>query len=136
MGYKPLGFVATDYALTMWSMNFIEEMDLLFNEDLLLDDLLEWLEETPLLKRNFREAAVISGLIEKKIPGQIKTGKQIIFNSDLIFNVLKKHEPNHILLQAAREDSYRGLIDLDRLNNFFKRIKNKTIHQKLERVSP
>ena len=136
MGYKPLGFVATDYALTMWSMNFIEEMDLLFNEDLLLDDLLEWLEETPLLKRNFREAAVISGLIEKKIPGQIKTGKQIIFNSDLIFNVLKKHEPNHILLQAAREDSYRGLIDLDRLSNFFKRIKNKTIHQKLERVSP
>ena len=74
--------------------------------------------------------------MKKKIPGQIKTGKQIIFNSDLIFNVLKKHEPNHILLQAAREDSYRGLIDLDRLNNFFKRIKNKTIHQKLERVSP
>ena len=136
MGYKPLGFVATDYALAMWSMNCIEEMDLLFNEDLMLDDLLEWLEETPLLKKNFREAAIISGLIEKKLLGQVKTGKQIIFNSDLIFNVLKKHEPNHILLEAAREDAYRGLIDLDRLSIFFKRTKNKIIHQKLEQISP
>jgi ATP-dependent Lhr-like helicase len=136
MGYKPLGFVATDYALAMWSMNCIEEMDLLFNEDLMLDDLLEWLEETPLLKKNFREAAIISGLIEKKLPGQVKTGKQIIFNSDLIFNVLKKHEPNHILLEAAREDAYRGLIDLDRLSNFFKRTKNKIVYQKLEQISP
>jgi len=117
-------------------MNCIEEMDLLFNEDLMLDDLLEWLEETPLLKKNFREAAIISGLIEKKLPGQVKTGKQIIFNSDLIFNVLKKHEPNHILLEAAREDAYRGLIDLDRLSIFFKRTKNKIIHQKLEQISP
>jgi ATP-dependent Lhr-like helicase len=102
----------------------------------MLDDLLEWLEETPLLKKNFREAAIISGLIEKKLPGQVKTGKQIIFNSDLIFNVLKKHEPNHILLEAAREDAYRGLIDLDRLSIFFKRTKNKIIHQKLEQISP
>ena len=125
MGYKPLGFVATDYALAMWSMNCIEEMDLLFNEDLMLDDLLEWLEETPLLKKNFREAAIISGLIEKKLPGQVKTGKQIIFNSDLIFNVLKKHEPNHILLEAAREDAYRGLIDLNIKRFFLKELKTK-----------
>ena len=127
MGYKPIGFVATEYALAIWSMNEVEDINILLNEDIMLDDLYEWLEETPLLKKNFRDAAIISGLIERKIPGQVKTGKQVIFNSDLIFNVLKKHEPNHILLQVARDDAYRGLIDLDRLSEFLKRIKNKII---------
>ena len=116
MGYKPIGFVATEYALAIWSMNEVEDINILLNEDIMLDDLYEWLEETPLLKKNFRDAAIISGLIERKVPGQVKTGKQVIFNTDLIFNVLKKHEPNHILLQVARDDAYRGLIDLDRLS--------------------
>ena len=88
------------------------------------------------MKKNFRDAAIISGLIERIIPGQKKTSKQVIFNSDLIFNVLKKHEPNHILLQVAREDSYRGLIDLDRLSNFLKRIEKKIIHKILNQISP
>jgi len=118
MGYKPIGFVATEYALAIWSMNMVEDINILLSDDIMLDDLYEWLEETPLLKKNFRDAAIISGLIERIIPGQKKTGKQIMFNSDLIFDVLKKHEPNHLLLQVARQDSYRGLIDLDRLRNF------------------
>ena len=123
MGYKPIGFVATEYALAIWSMNMVEDVNILLSDDIMLDDLYEWLEETPLLKKNFRDAAIISGLIERIIPGQKKTGKQIMFNSDLIFDVLKKHEPNHLLLQVARQDSYRGLIDLDRLSEFLKRIK-------------
>ena len=136
MGYKPISFVATDYALAVWSMNEVENINIILNEDIMLDDLYEWLEETPLLKKNFRDAAIISGLIERTIPGHKKTGKQVMFSSDLIFNVLKKHEPNHILLQVARNDSYRGLIDLDRLGDFLKRIKNNIVHKKLDRISP
>ena len=104
MGYKPISFVATDYALAIWSMIEVEDINIILNEDIMLDDLYEWLEETPLLKKNFRDAAIISGLIERTIPGRKKTGKQVMFSSDLIFNVLKKHEPNHILLQVARND--------------------------------
>ena len=136
MGYKPISFVATDYALAIWSMIEVEDINIILNEDIMLDDLYEWLEETPLLKKNFRDAAIISGLIERTIPGRKKTGKQVMFSSDLIFNVLKKHEPNHILLQVARNDSYRGLIDLDRLGDFLKRIKNNIIHKRLDRISP
>ena len=136
MGYKPISFVATDYALAIWSMIEVEDINVILNEDIMLDDLYEWLEETPLLKKNFRDAAIISGLIERTIPGRKKTGKQVMFSSDLIFNVLKKHEPNHILLQVARNDSYRGLIDLDRLGDFLKRIKNNIIHKRLDRISP
>ena len=136
MGYKPIGFVATEYALAIWSMNMVEDINILLSDDIMLDDLYEWLEETPLLKKNFRDAAIISGLIERIIPGQKKTGKQIMFNSDLIFDVLKKHEPNHLLLQVARQDSYRGLIDLDRLSEFLKRIKKNIILKKLNQISP
>ena len=136
MGYKPIGFVATEHALAIWSMNMVEDINILLSDDIMLDDLYEWLEETPLLKKNFRDAAIISGLIERIIPGQKKTGKQIMFNSDLIFDVLKKHEPNHLLLQVARQDSYRGLIDLDRLSEFLKRIKKNIILKKLNQISP
>ena len=136
IGYKPISFVATDYALAIWSINEVTDVNIILNDDLMLDDLYEWLEETPLLKKNFRDAAIISGLIERSIPGQKKTGKQVLFNSDLIFNVLKKHEPKHLLLEVAREDSYRGLIDLDRLSEFLKRIEKNITHEKLDRISP
>ena len=136
IGYKPISFVATDYALAIWSINEVIDVNIILNDDLMLDDLYEWLEETPLLKKNFRDAAIISGLIERSIPGQKKTGKQVLFNSDLIFNVLKKHEPKHLLLEVAREDSYRGLIDLDRLSEFLKRIEKDITHEKLDRISP
>ena len=136
IGYKPISFVATDYALAIWSINEVTDVNIILNDDLMLDDLYEWLEETPLLKKNFRDAAIISGLIERSIPGQKKTGKQVLFNSDLIFNVLKKHEPKHLLLEVAREDSYRGLIDLDRLSEFLKRIEKNIAHEKLDRITP
>ena len=136
IGYKPISFVATDYALAIWSINEVTDVNIILNDDLMLDDLYEWLEETPLLKKNFRDAAIISGLIDRSIPGQKKTGKQVLFNSDLIFNVLKKHEPKHLLLEVAREDSCRGLIDLDRLSEFLKRIEKNIAHEKLDRISP
>lgn len=135
-GYKPLGFVGTDYAIAIWSMNPVERVDHLFAEDMMLGDLHEWLADTPLLKRNFRDAAVIAGLIERRYPGQQKTGKQVTFSADLIYDMLRKYEPDHILLQASEEDARHGLIDLDRLGQMLKRIQGKIIHKKLEKVSP
>jgi len=135
-GYKPLGFVATDYALAIWSMNPVDQVDHLFNEEIMLYDLHEWLEDTPLLKRNFRDAAVISGLIERRYPGQMKTGRQVTISSDLIYDVLNKYEPDHILLQSARHDAHGGLIDLERLGDMLARIQGKIIHERLESVSP
>lgn len=135
-GYKPLGFVATDYALAVWCMNPINRVDHLFDQDIMTDDLHEWLMETPLLKKNFRDVAVIAGLIERRHPGQEKTGKQVTFNSDLIYDVLMQYEPDHILLQAAKDDALGGLIDLSRLQSMLLRVQGKIIHQVLDRVSP
>ena len=127
---KPLGFVATDYALAIWSMKEINDIKSLFNEDLMISDLYEWLDDTPLMKKNFRDASIISGLIERKMPGLTKTSKQILFNTDLIYDVLKKHEGNHLLLKVAKEDSLNGLISIDRLGKLIKRIQNKILFKK------
>lgn len=66
LGLKPLGFVATDYALTIWSLKKPLNIAELFSVDLLGGELHEWLSDTPLLKRTFREVAVIAGLIERR----------------------------------------------------------------------
>lgn len=135
-GYKPLGFVATDYALAFWSFNKPENFEELLSVDLLGEELHDWLVDTPLLKRTFREAAVVAGVVERRHPGQTKTGRQMTFSSDLIYDVLMQHEPNHVLLQAARQDAMGGLIDTGRLSDMLIAMQDKVIVRYLERISP
>lgn len=140
----PLGFVANEYALAIWGLNDMSAMmrdgrlDLqeLFDEDMLGDDLDAWLAESNLMKRSFRVCAIISGLIERRHPGQEKSGRQLTASSDLIYDVLREHEPGHVLLRAAFADAATGLIDLGRLGQFLKRIGGRIRHSEVSRVSP
>ncbi|MEQ8397943.1 ligase-associated DNA damage response DEXH box helicase [Thalassobaculum sp.] len=136
MGLGPLGFVATDYVIAVWSVKPCEDMAALFDQDMLGDDLEEWMAESSLLKRTFRTVAVIAGLIERKLPGHEKTGRQVTFNADLIYDVLRRHQPDHILLQATRQDAGRGLTDISRLAGLLTRVQGKIVHRRLDRVSP
>jgi ATP-dependent Lhr-like helicase len=88
------------------------------------------------MKRTFRQCAVISGLIERRFPGKQKSGKQVTISTDLVYDVLRRHEPDHILLQAARDDAATGLLDLARLADMLARVQGHIIHKDLERVSP
>ena len=139
MGLKPLGFVGTDYVLGIWSLKPVTKADLaqLFDEDMLGDDLEAWMEESSLLKRTFRNVAVIAGLIERNHPGEKrKSGRQVTFSSDLIYDVLKRHEPDHILLRATRADAARGLTDVRRVADLLERAKGRITLKVLDRVSP
>ena len=144
MGLKPLGFVANEYALAVWSLadvgararNGLVSMDELFGEDMLGDDLEEWLQESALMKRTFRNCAIVSGLIERRFPGKEKTGRQVTISTDLIYDVLRRHEPDHILLRAARQDAYTGLLDLARLADMLARVRGRIVHKALDRISP
>jgi ATP-dependent Lhr-like helicase len=89
-----------------------------------------------MLKRTFRNVAVIAGLIERHHPGAEKTRRQVTVNSDLIYEVLRKHQPDHILLRATRADASSGLIDLNRVAGMLARIKGRVVHMVLSRVSP
>jgi ATP-dependent Lhr-like helicase len=108
----------------------------LFDEDMLGDDLEAWLAESYLLKRTFRNCAIISGLIDRRHPGEEKTGRQVTVSTDLVYDVLRSHEPDHILLQATRSDAAAGLLDLQRLGEMLLRVKGRIVHQRLDRVSP
>ncbi len=100
---KPLGFVANEYALAVWAARDMGGLDMgkLFDEDMLGDDLDAWLADSNLYKRTFRNCAIIAGLIERKMPGKEKSGRQVTFSSDLIYDVLREHEPDHVLLRAT-----------------------------------
>lgn len=141
---RPLGFVASDYAVAIWGLRDMGQMlrrgDLslsgLFDEDMLGDDLEAWLDESYLLKRTFRACATIAGLIEKRHPGKEKSGRQMTVSADLIYDVLRSHEPDHILLQATRNDARTGLLDIGRLGDMLSRIEGRIVHKDLEMISP
>ena len=57
-------------------------------------------------------------------------------SSDLIYNVVREHEPNHILLEAAWSDAATGLLDIGRIGLFLARARGNILHRPLERVSP
>ncbi|OYV71061.1 MAG: DNA ligase-associated DEXH box helicase [Acidiphilium sp. 21-60-14] len=135
-GDQPLGFVATDYVLGIWSARPPQDIARLFAPDLLGDDLEEWLAESAMLKRSFRAVAVIAGLIERLHPGGERNRRQITINTDLIYDVLRKHEPDHILLRATRADAAHGLVDLSRIAGMLNRIQGRITHRALPRVSP
>jgi ATP-dependent Lhr-like helicase len=135
-GLKPLGFVATDYAIAIWSLTKVSQPETLLSPDILGDDLEEWMAETSLMKRSFRQVATIAGLIDKRIPGMDKTGRQVTVNSDLIYDVLRQHQPDHLLLQATRADAARGMTDIKRLSDLLTRFDKNILHKDLPRISP
>lgn len=135
---QPTGFCANEYALAVWGRRDLSSLDLnaLFDEDMLGDDLDAWLAESNLFKRTFRNCALIAGLIERRSPTREKTGRQVTFSTDLIYDVLREHEPDHILLRATYQDAATGLLDVARLGDMLKRVKGRIISRKLDRVSP
>ncbi|MEE9434680.1 MAG: ligase-associated DNA damage response DEXH box helicase [Sphingorhabdus sp.] len=135
-GLKPMGFVASDYALGVWSLDPVTDPASLFSADILADEFTQWVENSYLLKRAFREVAVISGLVERQHPGKRKTGKQVTFSTDLIYDVLRKYEPDHLLLEAAWADARARLTDVGRLGDFLDRAADMMLHVELDRVSP
>ena len=141
---RPMGFVANEYALAVWGLGdpalAIKRGDLslsaLFDEDMLGDDLEAWLAESALMKRTFRSCAIISGLIERRYPGEDKSRRQMTISTDLVYDVLRKHQPDHILLRGARADAATGLLDIKRVGTMLSRVKGRIVHKALERVSP
>ena len=135
-GLKPLGFVANDYALATYSIEKVTNPAALFNADILEHEFVDWVQQSHLLKRAFREVAVIGGLVERQHPGKRKTGKQVTFSTDLIYDVLRKYEPGHLLLQAAWDDARAKMTDVGRLAHLLDRAADTMVHVDRDRVTP
>jgi ATP-dependent Lhr-like helicase len=135
-GLKPLGFVANDYAIACYGLEKVRDPAALFSADILEHEFVEWVERSHLLKRAFREVAVIGGLVERQHPGKRKTGKQVTFSTDLIYDVLRKYEPGHVLLEAAWADARARMTDVGRLADLLDRAADTMVHVDLPRVTP
>ena len=135
-GLGPLGFVANDYALGVWGVKPIGDPAPLLSPDILTHEFIEWVQDSHLLRRAFREVAVIGGLVERQHPGKRKSGRQVTFSTDLIYDVLRKHEPDHVLIEAAWADARTRLTDVGRVADVLERAAEQIVHVELDRVSP
>ena len=135
-GLKPLGFVANDYAIAVYGLEPITDPAPLLSPDILEQEFVEWVEQSQLLKRAFREVAVIGGLVERQHPGKRKTGRQVSFSTDLIYDVLRKYEPEHLLMKAAWEDARARMTELGRLARLVERAAAQMVHVVATRVTP
>jgi len=134
----PLTFTVTDYGLAIASLEPItpENMEYLLSPEILFGEMEEWLAESRMLKRSFRRVATIAGLVEQNSPGARKTMKQVTFSTDLIYDVLRKYEPDHVLLEVTRTDAERELLDTERLSAMLAKYQDKTSFMQLPRPSP
>jgi ATP-dependent Lhr-like helicase len=135
-GLNPLGFVATDYLLGLWGLERVADPAALLTGDIVAEELEAWIKATPFLRRAFRDVAIVSGLVERQQPGQRKSGRAMTVSTDLIYDVLQKHEPGHLLLEAAWAEASARLTDLARLDRLLKRAESELLVQHLGRVSP
>lgn len=141
---RPLGFVVNEYALAVWGLGDLAlriargdlSLAALFDQDMLGDDLEAWLAESALMKRTFRTCAIIAGLIERRFPGEEKSRRQVTISTDLVYDVLRKHQGDHVLLRAARADAATGLLDIGRLGAMLSRVRGRIVHKALDHVSP
>ncbi len=135
-GLAPLGFVATDYATLIWGLEPVTNPAALLDLNDLREGLEGWLSGNAVMKRTFRNVAIVAGLIERSHKGRRKSGRQATFSSDILYDTLLRHDPDHLLLRLTREEAMRGLVDFGRLEEMLARIDGRIDHVTLPRVSP
>ncbi len=88
------------------------------------------------MKRSFRAVANIAGLIERNTPGQRKNGRQATFSSDILYDTLRKYDPDHLLLDITRQEALGGLVDFGRIEEMLARINGNITLNRLSQISP
>ncbi|MES2843519.1 MAG: ligase-associated DNA damage response DEXH box helicase [Pseudomonadota bacterium] len=136
LGLAPLGFVATDYATLIWGLEAVHDPAPLFDADTLREGLEGWLSGNAVMKRTFRNTAIIAGLIEPSHQGRRKTGRQATFSSDILYDTLRKYDPGHLLLDITRQEALRGLVDFGRVEDMLRRVAGRIDAVRLTRVTP
>ncbi|GLO71497.1 DNA ligase-associated DEXH box helicase [Phaeobacter inhibens] len=136
LSLDPLGFVATDYATLIWGLSPVADPAPLFDPDKLRAGLDGWLADNAVMKRSFRAVANIAGLIERNTPGQRKNGRQATFSSDILYDTLRKYDPDHLLLDITRQEALGGLVDFGRIEEMLTRINGNITLNRLSQISP
>ena len=88
------------------------------------------------MKRTFRAAATIAGLIEKNLPGLRKSGRQATFSTDILYDTLRRYDPEHLILRVTRAEAQHGLVDFDRIEEMLARVSGRIDAARAPHVTP
>lgn len=136
-GLNPMGFVCTDYATLVWGLTEVTDPAALFSRDALQETMEHWLSDNAVMKKTFKSSAIIAGLVDRSLPGgKRKTGRQAAFSTDILYDTLRKYDPDHVMLEITRQEAMRGLVDFGRIEGMLRRIGDRIDHKVLSRVSP
>ena len=135
-GLGPLGLVSNDYAVLIWSLDPATDPEALLCGRPIRDVLETWLAGNALMKRTFRGVATVAGLIDRSFPGKRKSSRQVTFSTDILFDTLHKHDPDHVLLRATREEATKGLIDFGRIEEMLERVGGRIDHVRAPHLTP
>ncbi len=135
-GLHPLGFVSSDYALLIWGLEPVKDAAALVAPEGLRDGLDSWLGGNAVMKRSFRNIATIAGLIEKNLPGKRKSGRQATFSSDILYDTIRKYDPEHLLMRVTQAEAMRGLVDFGRIEEMLARTEGRIDHVQAPHVTP
>nr|WP_223676485.1 ligase-associated DNA damage response DEXH box helicase [Lysobacter selenitireducens] len=113
-----LAFNDYGLALSPAGEDMLDELELqaMLTSDGLEDDLRESLNLGELARRQFREVARIAGLLPPSLPGRTpRSMRQLQASSGLLFDVLRQHDPGHLLLEQAEREVFSSQLEVRRL---------------------
>lgn len=148
LGYRisllyPISFslAYNDYGFELLSDRAVNVQDVidnnLFSTQFITADLQNSLNSTEMSRRQFRDIAVISGLVFTGYPGKGVKMKHLQSSSQLLFDVFKDYEPNNLLYQQAYTETFEHHLEEGRLILALERINNQHIlWKKCKRPTP
>lgn len=95
------------------------------------------LAQSEMLKYHFRNAAQTGLMVYRNFFDQQKSVRKLAWSTEVIFNVLSQHEPDHILLREARRDTLHVFLDVDGALEFLHHQSKRPVRmRKIDRVPP
>jgi ATP-dependent Lhr-like helicase len=114
-----------------------DDLPSLLTPDRFPEDLDESLSRSDLLKYHFRNAAQTGLMVYRNYFGEQKSVRKLQWSSEVIYNVLRQYEPDHILLREARRDAIHTYLDIDAAMAFLQTVITKPMRlHPVHRVPP
>lgn len=113
-------FAANDYGFVLSPAQDVPVDAALLQELLsparLFEDLRDSLNLGELARRQFREIARVAGLLSPSLPGRApRSLRQLQASSGLLYDVLQRFDPDHLLLAQAEREVFEGQLEFARL---------------------
>ncbi|KIP86630.1 DEAD/DEAH box helicase [Stenotrophomonas maltophilia] len=127
-----IGYAVNDHGLVLAPALPIDldaaQWNALLDPGALLDDLRAAVNLGELARRQFRGIARVSGLLVPSLPGGMpRSLRQLQASAGLLYDVLREHDPDHMLLQLAEREVLHDSLDVDGLGEALQRMQGRAL---------